>query len=75
MLQQKQTYLLLFGTYSLMERHTKSICKIVKCDKKLFDSVKACNGKLNLVRVSSREDNGAPLQYSCLENPMDGGAW
>ena len=19
--------------------------------------------------------NGAPLQYSCLENPMDGGAW
>ena len=21
------------------------------------------------------EDNGAPLQYSCLENPMDGGAW
>ena len=21
------------------------------------------------------EDNGNPLQYSCLENPMDGGAW
>ena len=21
------------------------------------------------------EDNGTPLQYSCLENPMDGGAW
>ena len=20
-------------------------------------------------------DNGTPLQYSCLENPMDGGAW
>ena len=19
--------------------------------------------------------NGSPLQYSCLENPMDGGAW
>ena len=19
--------------------------------------------------------NGTPLQYSCLENPMDGGAW
>ena len=21
------------------------------------------------------EGNGKPLQYSCLENPMDGGAW
>ena len=21
------------------------------------------------------EDDGTPLQYSCLENPMDGGAW
>ena len=24
---------------------------------------------------SSGEGNGKPLQYSCLENPMDGGAW
>jgi len=23
----------------------------------------------------SSEGNGTPLQYSCLENPMDGGAW
>ena len=21
------------------------------------------------------EGNGTPLQYSCLENPLDGGAW
>ena len=21
------------------------------------------------------EGNGSPLQYSCLENPVDGGAW
>ena len=27
------------------------------------------------VWVSFREGNGTPLQYSCLENPMDGGAW
>ena len=25
--------------------------------------------------VSLGEGNGNPLQYSCLENPMDGGAW
>ena len=24
---------------------------------------------------SIREGNGTPLRYSCLENPMDGGAW
>ena len=24
---------------------------------------------------SHGEGNGIPLQYSCLENPMDGGAW
>ena len=24
---------------------------------------------------SPGERNGSPLQYSCLENPMDGGAW
>ena len=24
---------------------------------------------------SSEEGNGSPLQYSCLENPMDRGAW
>ena len=26
-----------------------------------------------MVRVG--EGNGTPFQYSCLENPMDGGAW
>ena len=24
---------------------------------------------------AAREGNGTPLQYSCLENPMDGEAW
>ena len=24
---------------------------------------------------SSGEGNGNPVQFSCLENPMDGGAW
>ena len=24
---------------------------------------------------SPAEENGNPLQYSCLENPMDGGTW
>ena len=34
-------------------------------------------GKPNYVvgSLSSGEGSGTPLQYSCLENPMDGGAW
>ena len=35
------------------------------CDRTLISSYHCC----------SREGNGNPLQYSCLENPMDGGAW
>ena len=38
-----------------------------------------CNaGDLGLIPGSRRspgEGNGYPLQYSCLENPMDRGAW
>ena len=39
----------------------------------------ACNaGDPGSIPGSGRspgEGNGNPLQYSCLENPMDGGAW
>ena len=31
--------------------------------------------KLVVARWEDGESNGTPLQYSCLENPMDGGAW
>ena len=44
-----------------------------------------CVSNYNNVKVVSRfyilsnllkgEGNGTPLQYSCLENPMGGGAW
>ena len=30
---------------------------------------------LCVLRVSHGEGSGTPLQYSCLENPVDGGAW
>ena len=32
-------------------------------------------GKIACARDTHGEGNGTPLQYSCLENPMDGGAW
>ena len=41
--------------------------------------VSACNvGDPGLIPGLGRcpgEGNGNPLEYSCLENPMDGGAW
>ena len=43
------------------------------CDQKTRDKSKA-----RFCSVVGRiiwEGNGTPLQYSCLENPMDGGAW
>ena len=39
----------------------------------------ACNagdlGSIPELERSPGEGNGNPLQYSCLENPMDGEAW
>ena len=32
-------------------------------------------GSIPRLGRSPGEGNGNPLQYSCLENPMDGGAW
>ena len=41
--------------------------------------VSTCSaGNLDLIpgsERSPREENGYPLQYSCLENPMDRGTW
>ena len=41
--------------------------------------VSACNvgglGSVPGLGRSPGEGNDDPLQYSCLENPMDGGAW
>ena len=39
----------------------------------------ACNagdlGSIPVLGISPGEGNGNPLQDSCLQNPMDGGAW
>ena len=45
-----------------------------------MSSVSACHPALHYPKKSNGsvrvgEGNGTPLQYSCLENPMDGGAW
>ena len=39
-----------------------------------FGSWKGIQDSISLA-IHSGEGNRTPLQYSCLENPMDGGAW
>ena len=41
-------------------------------------NAKECSNYHTIAHIShanTGEGNGTPLQYSCLENPMDGGAW
>ena len=77
----------IFGTCVLMQIAVISAgcmlssraAKIKKCvfpilldDAKEFDKRFSLNYALT---NTVGEGNGTPLQYSCLENPMDGGAW
>ena len=37
--------------------------------------VKCSNHIYEIILILPGEGDGTPLQYSCLENPMGGGAW
>ena len=62
-------------------------CRIhLQLPKQIIDFPGGSDGKASVYYVgdpgsipgwgrSPGEGNGNPLQYSCLENPMDGGAW
>ena len=49
----------------------------VKSEKDKYHTMSLIGGikKLILISLFIWVGNGTPLQYSCLENPMDGGAW
>ena len=49
--------------HPIMKKFIKTMLKLVHLD--FADSSSESDG----------EGNGTPLQYSCLENPMAGGAW
>ena len=58
----KQWYIYTMEYYSAIKKNT-------------FESILMRWMKLEPIIQSDGEGNGITLQYSCLENPMGGGAW
>ena len=54
--------------------HQSTKCRLPRW---LSGKESACQSRVETLSWEdpSGEGNGNPLQYSCLENPMDGGAW
>ena len=50
----------------------KATCKFVVI---LIKMSMVCSHKYKNPKICIGEGNGTPLQHSCLENPMDRGAW
>ena len=50
-------------------------CLFKKVGKEKEATEKKKGNNLGLIIHTFREGNGTPLQYFCLENPMDRGAW
>ena len=46
-----------------------------KVEEKIKEGFLEDGGHLSHTSKDYGEGSGTPLQYSCLENPMDGGAW
>ena len=56
----------------MKKKERETIVKINKTKSCFFEKINKINKHLATL---IREGNGTPLRYSCLENPMDGGAW
>ena len=65
---------LVFLNESSQDRVERQMCWMTRFQ---GDFIKICSIKLSPQLRSSptEEGNGTPLQYSCLENPMDRRAW
>ena len=58
-----------------IESLENKVKKITQNRKEKDKEKQEINENLKTAIGSLREGNGNPLQYSCLENPMDGEAW
>ena len=67
-------YLFTFGK-SLIQSFILIECLILFYFNRMFYSIAGDSGSIPGSGRSPGEGNGNPLQYSCLENPMNRGAW
>ena len=68
------SFLILFFYYYRRTLEYSLIDSLDRIPIPLLDRLfKAAQHSLAVPRLSYGEGNGTPLQYSCLENPMDGG--
>ena len=69
----------MLGHWSKLHRYLNWVLGFLVAQRLKRLLASACNGgDLDSIPGSGRspgEGNGNPLQYSCLENPMDRGAW
>ena len=78
---QKQDFLAMWCHRDVMEfDFLWNILNIPREKKELWLLLRVCNHlyqnlSLEIAQVTIGEGNGNPLQDSCLENPMDRGAW
>ena len=70
---EKQNVLLLLGETGKVYKISPCIISTNACDSTFIYKIQR-KIKVKAYRLF-REGDGTPLQYSCLENPMDGGAW
>ena len=61
--------------YTYTHTHTHIYMQREHTLRKLFRASIRANVNMCFLLPSLGEGNGNPLEYSCLENPMDGGAW
>ena len=76
-----KTWLFLVGVIKDCQREVSSELGLKGCtviSQRLREICSRMDAQVPYIKwysVCIREGNGTPLQYSCLENPMDGGAW
>ena len=75
-----RTSLKVFSGLSLSDHPSKPLMIMQMCDQLWFvcpsnPFVISIKSKTIIYTPKAGEGNGNPLQYSCLENPMDRGAW
>ena len=69
-----QSLLKLMSIKSVMPSNHLILCHPLLLLPSIFPSIKVFSNK-SVLCIRLEEGNGTPFQYSCLENPMDGGGW